>query len=306
MNCEEIVPNNHFVLCHSTNLVLLLFHIKLEFPVDLFFALAAAIGMFIALVLIVNTAIRKQELTLVEYAHEGRQLEDGARVAICGTIHSSGLAPLKSPFTQKDCVAYSYKVYSKQGEDEITEYSGCRLIPSMITSTQRSVSLLGWPNLKNFKQQLESDTVLDNAYRYLRSTSFKTYQVSDLKKAWSDVIGLVTRDDGSVRDDTRVSPGARWKAEDAAELIIDLDGRRFEEQCVPIGERVCVIGAWSAEKQGVAQDGMKSGKDLLLIRGHQEEAAAMLRKEMVRSLLGGVILGVAVNVIVLVALMNIR
>ena len=51
---------------------------------------------------------------------------------------------------------------------------------------------------------------------------------------------------------------------------------------------------------------MKSGKDLLLIRGHQEEVAAMLRKEMVRSLLGGVILGVAVNVIVLVALMNIR
>ena len=146
-----------------------LFHIKLEFPVDLFFALPAAIGMFIALVLIVNTAIRRQELRLVEYAHERRELEDGARVAICGTIHPSGLAPLKSPFTQKDCVAYSYKVYSNQGEDEITEYSGCRLIPSMITSTHRSVGLLGWPNLKNFKQQLENDTVLDNGWNSQRA-----------------------------------------------------------------------------------------------------------------------------------------
>jgi hypothetical protein len=168
--------------------------------------------MFIAVALIANSAIsRKPDLTLVEYAHERRELEDGARVAICGTIHPSSSEPLKSPFTQKDCVAYSYRVYSMHGEDEVTEYSGCRLIPSTIRSTQRNVSLLGWPDLKNFKQQLESDDLLDNAYRYLRSASFKTYGVSDLKGAWSDVMSLMTDDDGSVRDDTmtRCTPAQR-------------------------------------------------------------------------------------------------
>jgi hypothetical protein len=85
-----------------------LFHTRLEFPVDIFCAAPAAIGMFSALALIANSAIsRKPDLILIEYAHERRELEDGARVAICGTIHPSSSAHLKSPFTQKDCVAYS-------------------------------------------------------------------------------------------------------------------------------------------------------------------------------------------------------
>ncbi len=119
-------------------------------------------------------------------------------------------------------------------------------------------------------------------------------------------MSLMTDDDRSVRDDTRVNPDARWKPENTDSVVIDLDGRRFEELYVPVGERVCVIGAWSGDKQGIVPEGKKTGKDLILIRGHQEEVAEILRKETARSLVGGVILGVVVNVIVFVALMNIR
>jgi hypothetical protein len=265
----------------------------------------AATFMFIALALIMNNWIsRKKDLTLVECAPAQSKFEGGERIAVCGTIHPLSSEPLKSPFSQKDCVAYSYRVYSKHGEDEITEYSGCRLIPSIIRSGYREIKLLGWPNLMNFNQPLDTNKALDNAYRYLRSTSFKTYGVSNVKRAWADVKRLLTADDGSVRDDTRINTGTHWGAKDVDRLVVDLDERRFEEQYVPVGERVCLIGVWSVEKQGVESDGLKSGKELILIRGDQREAAAILQKQASRSLWGGVILGIVVNVMVYIALVN--
>jgi hypothetical protein len=273
--------------------------------------LGGIFGFFMLVALgLVSTPIRKrEELALVKEAGyspfrpDATLFQDGRRVALFGFIYPLHGSALKAPFSHKDCIAYSYSIQTGSGEDAYKKYEGFRIMPSVIMTRRGDVKLFAFPELKGFATTPENEMSYQNASNYIRSTTFQTFKVSEIRKAYESVIEELMDNSGSVRKDTKFSRVAETKEEEIVTLkIAEGDDEisqedTLEEICVGVRDEVCLMGTWSSAKQGIVSDYTETMKRVTLTKGNQQQVLESIRKTMIVYPFIGLVIIVIVNLI---------
>jgi hypothetical protein len=220
-------------------------------------------------------------------AMSGAPREDGAVVAVTGSIEPIGPA-LKTPFTDRDCVAYRYKAVRGI-------FTGVALAPCGIRTSTGLVRLLGFPQLDGFPLENVDDPVaIQNGIGYLENESIVRgkFQAAD----------LFVDDNGAIRKDhlnkVSIVRGVRGKNQAAylfkserGKLSMQVGERadlalQLLEQYVGVGESVCAVGRYSAAAGGLIPDEVPSPTMPYLIKGEPNKVISRLRWRALRCSLG--------------------
>jgi hypothetical protein len=258
-----------------------------------------------------STPIRKrEELALVKHAGyspfrpDSTIFRDGKRVALFGYIHPLHGSGIKAPFSHKDCVAYSYSVQTPPGEASYKKYEGFCLTPSVIMTRRGDVQIFAYPELKGFAATPESEMSHRNALNYIRATSFESFKLSEIRQAYESVIRELMDNSGSIKKDTSFQPADDTKEDEIVALKLGQGDEAeiasddvLEEICVGIRDEVCVIGTWSAAKQGIISDYEETVKRVTLTKGNQQQVLESIRKTMIVYPLIGLIIAAVVNLL---------
>lgn len=198
---------------------------------------------------------------------QGVAPSDGKRVAIIGTIHSSG-ASLHAPFSKTACVAYEYKIVSLKGESPSNDYRGFAMVPSYVSTGSGQVRILAYPELDVEDEPLRGPEVKQNAREYIASTAFLAIRSAGVKGAAAELRNLLADDDGAMRYDHRMEPVAD-----------SLDDCRLTERVVRPGDTVCALGLYSEQKRALVPDPAAIMHAVTIRRGTPESfRRGMLRK----------------------------
>jgi hypothetical protein len=252
-------------------------------PAHIVGALVGGVVTFLGLSLLNNARFSFRDLRVVRRSLTGaRRPADGEVAAAVGTLHPIG-APLKAPFSGRDCVLYDYEMTGpgRSSENASNVIAGFALTPSVIrTSMLGDMKLLGYPNLDGFaKEEIEDPAARDRARAYIAATTFQDMRGLNVAKMYSELKDFMTDDDGAVRKD--------WRME------ADLDPgeeRVLNELVVPVGEQVSVVGIYSAARHGLVPDVAKRGSVNRMTRGDAGTVTGALRVKVVGAIVGGLLL----------------
>ena len=182
-------------------------------------------------------AARKQPMT------------DGSLVVVAGHIRPLG-APLTSPFSGRPCVAYEYEVVqrgpARKGQSsQSTDIAGFAMAASAIDTPDASVRLLGFPILDQFPQSRDSGPdVAARARQYAGSAPFETMRGVGALQMFASFDDALADADGAVRKDFRMT-----------EEAIPFERRTLGERIVGVGQEVCALGRYDAEKRALVPRG---------------------------------------------------
>jgi hypothetical protein len=173
---------------------------------------------------------------------------DGRLVAIAGPIRPLG-APLTSPFSGQPCVAYEYEVMKREktqrgGTTSSADVAGFALAASTVDSPHGGVRLLGFPILDQFPQTNWGQEARKAAERYVAATTFESARGLRGVKLLSAFDEALSDDDGVVRKDFRLREGT-----------IPFDKRQLQERVVKVGQEVCALGRYDAQKRALVPRG---------------------------------------------------
>ena len=177
-------------------------------------------------------------------------LADGTLVVAAGPIRPLG-APLTSPFSGQPCVAYEYEVVqrgpARSGETSSpgADIAGFAMAASAIDTSGASVRLLGFPILDQFPQSRDSGPdVAARARQYAASAPFETMRGLGKLQMFASFDDALADADGAVRKDFRLTDEA-----------IPFERRTLGERIVRVGEEVCALGRYDAEKRALVPSG---------------------------------------------------
>jgi hypothetical protein len=203
----------------------------------------------------------------------GERLRDGRWEAVSGPIHARG-TPLRSPFGGVPCAAYEYDaertIYLRSGRrlspSKESSVFGWAMTPCVIQSSRGQVSLLGWPLLDAFPENLQSGpSAHERAKDYVRDTAFTRLPKSEALKLLSMMEQAIVDDDGNLRTDCR-----------STDEPDPLQGRDLKEKVVPEGEVVTALGLYSALKGGFAPQTKRLGTANRLLPGERRAVGRRL------------------------------
>ncbi|MEO6259362.1 MAG: hypothetical protein ABIP63_03395 [Thermoanaerobaculia bacterium] len=232
--------------------------------------------------------------------------EDGKLITVVGRIRATG-PTLRAPFSQRACLLYQYEVSrSAAGSrgDNPKAFAGFALTPSVIDASNRSIKLLGFPELEGFDSETLEEAAapraldsfgqevlvlaqsLQNARAYIAATSFEDMQgFAAVGKAWGAIKERIADDDGTVRKD--------WQMVDKS---YDISESTLSEEIIVSGEQVCATGVYSAAKGGIVSD-LSKGLNKL-VKGDAQQSAALIRLgglgQGIFSLVGGTVFGLVI------------
>ena len=177
-------------------------------------------------------------------------LTNGSLVVVAGHIRPLG-APLTSPFSGRPCVAYEYEVVqqlpSRKGQtsSQSTDIAGFAMAASAIDTPDASVRLLGFPLLDEFPQSRDSGPdVAARARQYAGSAPFEAMRGLGALKMFASFDDALADADGAVRKDFRMT-----------EEAIPFERRTLGERIVEVGQEVCALGRYDAEKRALVPSG---------------------------------------------------
>ena len=180
-------------------------------------------------------------------AARGEAPVDGRLVVAAGPIRPLGV-PLTSPFWGKPCVAYEYEVFGRRRrrtEADQYDLAGFAMAASAIETSHGGVRLLGFPILDHFPQsQAHGPEARTRGEPYVASASFEQMQGLGKLKMFSAFDDALADADGIVRKDFRLDDGA-----------VPLERRTIGERIVEVGEQVCAVGRYDAEKRALVAKG---------------------------------------------------
>lgn len=239
---------------------------RLVFPAHVIVAFIAALFVSLALMAIPSTLSSRREGKLVQQAMQGAcVLQDGKLAAVAGQIYPVD-APLMTPFQDSECVAYEYQ---QQGAFNRAAYAsdlfGFAVTPCLIRSSAGDVRLLGYPLLGNFQEELPLSDPPALAARY---ESIAAIEFSDM----TGFFGEMTRANGDLENGR--NPVRRdWKR--AGSVVQG----PLQERYLRAGEKVCVVGTYSASQGGLIpkyplQLAAKRGQRLIAAR--QDEVSTQI------------------------------
>jgi hypothetical protein len=174
---------------------------------------------------------------------------DGDLAVVAGRIRPLG-APLTSPLGGRPCVAYDYEVVvthkHQKGQDTTqADLAGIALAPSVIESSDTSVRLFGFPLLDEFpRESHQGHTALARVRAYAAATRFDEMRGLAKVRLMTELEDAIADADGAVRKDFRLS------AEE-----IPFESRQLRERIVEVGQEVCAIGFYDAERRALVPRG---------------------------------------------------
>ena len=177
-------------------------------------------------------------------------LDGGRLTVVAGPIRPLG-APLTSPFSGRPCVAYEYEVEqplpARRGHADSTqtELAGFALAACVVETPQGGVRLLGFPMLDEFPQtRTAGREQAARARAYAASAPFERMQGVAALRMFSAFDDALADADGVVRKDFRMRDDP-----------IPFEDRRLNERVVEVGQAVCALGLYDAEKRALVPRG---------------------------------------------------
>jgi hypothetical protein len=177
-------------------------------------------------------------------------LTDGSLVVVAGHIRPLG-APLTAPLSGRPCVAYEYEIVQRlprrsgQTSSQSTDLAGFAMAASAIDTPGASVRLLGFPLLDQFPQSRDAGpAVVARARQYAGSTPFEAMRGVAALQMFASFDDALTDADGAVRKDFRMT-----------EEPIPFERRTLGERIVGVGQEVCALGRYDAEKRALVPSG---------------------------------------------------
>ncbi len=192
-------------------------------------------------------------------------LTDGRLVALTGTMEALG-EPLVAPFSGQTCLAYDYEVQHQNSLDEhprgeVTDRVGFALAPCAIRTGGRLITLLAFPELDAFPK---SATDGARAKNFVVSTKFEKTDFLDSLLRYGEVAKIINLHGGAVRQDFQLS------SYDVADPCA-----YFTERILHPGEKVTVVGRYSASKKALLAEPYRS--TISMFRGTKGQALAAAR-----------------------------
>jgi hypothetical protein len=217
-----------------------------EWPGNLFAAGLGSIFAAVGLGGLGNLFWARRDTAAFRRAARNLPFEDGKLAVVAGPIRPLG-APLTSPFSGRPCAAYEYEVEQRlparrgHADSKKTDIAGFALAASVIETPQGGVRLLGFPMLDEFPQTRTSGReVAARARQYVASTSFERGAL----KMFSAFDDALEDADGVVRKDFRMSDDP-----------IPFEERTLGERVVAVGQPVCALGRYVADKRALVPSG---------------------------------------------------
>lgn len=271
-------------------------HLRFEPPADWIAAIVGGTIVMLGTGCLRSLRLAYQDKILLQASSQTILPAEKAMVAVTGRITASG-TPLKTPFTERDAVLYSYDMYAEKHttstdsdggttsevRDE-TVLCGYEMTPCVIQSMRGNIRLLCFPSLEGFpEERIGSEGYAEKAKQFIARTHFEDMSGAKIVKAFSQVMDLYADDDGTVSKHLRMASN------------FDLTALNFKEQVVANGEPVCAVGCYHPQKMGLIPDVVAGGGICRLYRGGPEAA---LKK------IGGKITGLLTGAILFLVLGN--
>jgi hypothetical protein len=221
------------------------------------------------------------EKKLLAAGLSGAPPADGRKAALFGQLE-----PLQdsliAPFDGAPAVAYSYSVGqvigSGKSRRDLVHYRGVGLAPSRLMAASGSYQLLAVPDFEGPAEQLSHGAMLPHAEKYVAATSFQPQKASfkELEARWADADGVYRSDISYVGD------------EHPSLIPCTLTQRR-----VAPGEKVCLIGLYSAARGGIVPYPDWSERTRLIVGDAQNGARVLAGQVRTRLILAVLLSGAA-------------
>jgi hypothetical protein len=176
----------------------------------------------------------------------------GALAVAAGPMRPLG-APLTSPLGGHPCVAYEYEVKPqevavagrRQSGPSRCDIAGFAMTAAVIETPYGGVRMLGFPLLDEFPQAREGGGAAQaRAASYLAATPFEVARGTGALTLFAGLDDALGDADGIVRKDFRLTSGD-----------IPFEQRMLRERIVRVGEPVCALGRYDAEKRALVPAG---------------------------------------------------
>ena len=203
---------------------------------------------------------------------------DGELVAITGTIEALG-EPLIAPFSGQTCLAYDYDIqHRKQSEPGLVmDRNGLALAPCAIRAGVRLITLLAFPGLESFPKTATDEA---RAQRFVASTTFEETGVVDSLLRIGEVARIIDAQGGAVRKDWQLTS---YDVANEREANGSWSNPYFTERILRPGEKVTIIGRYSASRNALLPEPNSSG--IRMFRGTKQEALTTVRESRKYSLI---------------------
>ena len=210
-------------------------------PDSILAAFIAGIPLWFGITYIWEVVRRIKMAAMIRRALGGEGPRDGQRIAAIGRISPNGEA-LLAPFSKTRCVIYDYKIVTGFTSDDSNLYVGFAQIPSTIQTRQGSIRLFAHPDLKLREDVVPRDSAMPHAQEFVQATQFSETGLGNLGSSITTLMDAYKDDDGNIRYDNR-APSAQG-----------IERAYFSEKLVRPGDEVCVIGQYSAQRNGIVPD----------------------------------------------------
>jgi hypothetical protein len=221
-------------------------------------------------------------------------LRDGDVVAIDGIVRVDG-EPMTAPFSGAPCAVYTYVAsYSRQsvhgpGTTRTVLAQGFHMVPTRIDGDARSLRLRAFPAFEDDLRVDGSGRQWGAQARTLIDGLAGTAAASERERE-SRLLEVRRSDIDQVHQDYRMG-----------DLGPNAETLNLVEEALPVGQRVCVIGAYRQAGQAITARRSRLGPNLMVYRGSADEVLARVGKDVgVFTKAAVVLIGVGVSIVALV------
>jgi hypothetical protein len=224
-------------------------------------------------------------------------LRDGEVVAFDGFVRTAG-EPMTAPFSGTPCAAYAYVVaYSRHSSVRgrsvrVVLAQGFHMVRTRIEGSDRSLDLLSFPFVEDDLRETERGTKWGERARAL---------VAAISSRASSA--------GEAERQSRLLEARHGSLEEVhqdylmGEIGSNADALNIDEEVLPAGRAVTVVGTYDRERNGLTARRWRLGPNLFVYRGRTEEVLSRVGKETagfakaaaVLLGLGGLLLGAALS-----------
>ncbi len=251
---------------------------RLQGGLGIAFSIIAAICLLLGVLLAYQISVDWLNLRVIRSGHrEGDSaLRDGRIVAFSGVVRVDA-EPMTSPFSGTPSAAYTYIVgnskYSSRHERRMRSFvaQGFHLVKTRIEGTRQSLGLRSFPSFEDdLRENMRGKEGAAQARELIDRIS-KTAPFAVERERQARLLEVREAELEEVHEDycTQREPGSG-------------PGLNIEEEVLPVGQEVCVIGTYDQELNGLTARRSRLGPNLLVYRGSAEEVLLRVGKETAR------------------------